>query len=296
MAELATSRGLLMHVDACVGGMMLPFVERLGYRVPPFDFRVPGVTSLSVDLHKYGYAAKGASVILFRTRELQRAMMFVTTEWPGGIYASPTMVGTRPGGAIAAAWAVMNYLGEEGYLQIADVVMKTVGVIRADVARMPELRIIGEPEMSVLALASGPRRGGAVDIYEVGDEMTARGWHLDRQQFPPSLHLTVNYAHAQSAELFLADLAASVAAARRVDARKLGNRALVAAARAAARILPPRWLARLTRLAPRGLGERGAGLPARSAAMYGMMGSLPNRGDLREVVLDLVQGFTQPRT
>lgn len=288
LAQLAQERNILMHVDACVGGMMLPFVRQLGYPVPEFDFALPGVTSLSVDLHKYGYAAKGASVILYRTRALRRAMMYVATEWPGGIYASPTMLGTRPGGAIAAAWAVMNYLGCDGYLHIADVVMKTVELLRAGIAQIGDLKILGAPDMSVMALASD-----TLDIYQVGDELTVRGWHLDRQQFPPCLHMTVNYAHAQSAEWFLSDLQDAVAAAKKMTARKMVDRALVNAANSAARVLPDEWLSRVTRRASSALtgGATGGG---RSAAMYGMMGTLPNRGDLRELVLDLVEGFTTP--
>lgn len=288
LAQVAREKNLLLHVDACVGGMMLPFVRQLGYTIPDFDFSVPGVTSLSVDLHKYGYAAKGASVILYRTRELRRAMMYVTTEWAGGIYASPTMLGTRPGGAIAAAWAVLNYLGADGYLRIADVVMKTVELLRAGIAQIGDVKILGNPDMSVLALASD-----TLDIYQVGDELTLRGWHLDRQQFPPSLHLTVHCAHAQSAELFLEDLQEAVAAAKKMSAQKLAQRALVNAANGAARILPASWLSKLTQRAASLLagGATGGG---RSAAMYGMMGTLPNRGDLRELVLDLVEGFTTP--
>ncbi len=291
LAQLAKERGILMHVDACVGGMMLPFVERLGYPVTPFDFRVPGVTSLSVDLHKYGYAAKGASVILYRTRELRRAMMYVTTEWAGGIYASPTMLGTRPGGAIAAAWAVLNYLGVEGYEKISDVVMKTVGAIRAGVEQIGDVKILGAPAMSVMALASD-----TLDIYQVGDELSARGWHLDRQQFPPSLHLTVNYAHAQSVDLFLRDLEESVRAAKKMNVGKVMERALVQAAQGAARVLPAAWLTKLMRRASSLMGSTASGTHGRSAAMYGMMGTLPNRGDLHEVVLDLVEQFTLPQS
>ncbi|MBI4674021.1 MAG: aspartate aminotransferase family protein [Chloroflexi bacterium] len=288
LAHIAREKNILLHVDACVGGMMLPFVRQLGYTIPDFDFRVPGVTSLSVDLHKYGYAAKGASVILYRTRELRRAMMYATTEWPGGIYASPTMLGTRPGGAIAAAWAVLHYLGADGYLHIADVVMKTVEVLRAGVAQIGDVRILGQPDMSVLALASD-----TLDIYQVGDELTARGWHLDRQQFPPSLHLTVHYGHAARVELFLRDLQDAVRAAKKASAQKFANRAIIAVAQNAARILPAPWLSRVTQRAASRLagGATGGG---RSAAMYGMMGALPNRGDLRELVLDLVEGFTTP--
>jgi len=286
IAQLAQERNLLCHVDACVGGMMLPFVRRLGYPVTDFDFSVPGVTSLSVDLHKYGYAAKGASVILYRTRELRRAQIFVSTDWAGGIYASPTMTGTRPGGAIAAAWAIMNYLGEEGYLEIAEVVMKTTKKIQDGINRIDGIKIIGNPEMSVMAIASDK-----LNIYEVGDEMTLRGWHLDRQQFPPTLHVTVNYAHAQSADAFLSDLAESVAIVKKPSMGKIGNAIIVNAARLAARVLPESIVSKMTARASSLFGGD-AGLLQRSAAMYGMMGTLPNRGDLKELVLDLVEGFT----
>ena len=210
IAALARQRGLLCHVDACVGGMMLPFVERLGYPVPAWDFRTPGVTSISVDLHKYGYAAKGASVILYRNKALRRHQLFATTDWSGGIYASPTMAGTRPGGVIAAAWAVMNYLGEEGYLDRARAVMQTRDQIKAGVAAIPGLKILSDPDLSVMAIASDE-----LDVYLIADEMSVRGWHLDRQQFPPSLHMTLHYGHRDIADPFLRDLQASVEDVRR---------------------------------------------------------------------------------
>lgn len=288
LAGLARQRGILCHVDACVGGMMLPFVRRLGYAVTPFDFGVPGVTSISVDLHKYGYAAKGASVILYRNAELRRHQLFATTDWPGGIYASPTMTGTRAGGAIAAAWAVLNFLGEEGYLRIARTVMQTTARLRDGINAIDGLRVLGRPEMSVLAIASDKD-----NIYEIGDEMGLRGWHLDRQQFPPSLHLTVNYAHREVADRFLPDLAQSVLATRMPSLRRNSNELAVKAARSAARILPGRLVSGLTGRASALFGGD-AGLPQRSAAMYGMMGALPNRGDLRELVLDLLESFTTP--
>lgn len=286
LASLAQQRGILCHVDACVGGMMLPFVRRLGYPVPLFDFSVPGVTSLSVDLHKYGYAAKGASVILYRNAALRRHQLFATTDWPGGIYVSPTMTGTRPGGAIAAAWAVLNFLGEEGYLRIARTVMQTTARMRDGINALDGLRVLGQPPMSVLAIASDKD-----NIYEIGDEMSGRGWHLDRQQFPPSLHLTVNYAHRTVADRFLLDLAQSVLAARQPSLRRSGNEFAVKATRTAARLLPDRLLSRMTGRASALFGGD-EGLPQRSAAMYGMMGALPNRGDLRELVLDLLESFT----
>ena len=287
IAALAQECKLLCHVDACVGGMMLPFVRRLGYPVPDFDFTVPGVTSISVDLHKYGYAAKGASVILYRDKALRRYQLFATTDWAGGIYASPTMTGTRPGGAIAAAWAIMNYLGERGYLQIAAEVMRTTVRLRDGVNAIDGLRILGNPPMSVMAIASDRD-----NVYEIGDEMSVRGWQLDRQQFPPTLHLTVNYAHTAVANAFLMDLAQSVMAARQPSLRRSGSEAAVKAARGAARFLPDRLVSGLTARSSALFGGEG-GLPQRSAAMYGMMGTLPNRGDLHELVLDLLSSFTE---
>ncbi len=289
IAALAQAHDLLCHVDACVGGMMLPFVERLGYPVPPWDFRVPGVTSISVDLHKYGYTPKGASVILYRHKALRRHQLFATIDWSGGIYASPTMAGTRPGGVIAAAWAVMHYLGEDGYKRIANEVMKTRDAIQKGVEAIPGLKILSDPDMSVLAIASDD-----LDIYLVADEMSVRGWQLDRQQLPPSLHLTLHYGHRDVVDDFLRDLAASVEAVRRPSPRRLFYTLLMTVTRFLAMILPERWLRWLTQQASHFLGG-GDGLPQRSAPMYGMMGTLPNRGDVKELVLDLVESFTDPK-
>jgi glutamate/tyrosine decarboxylase-like PLP-dependent enzyme len=289
LAAVAQAHGLLCHVDACVGGFMLPFVRQLGYPVPDFDFQVAGVTSISADLHKYGYAAKGASVILYRDGALRRHQLFAVTDWAGGIYASPTMGGTRPGGAIAAAWAIMNYLGEDGYRRLAAQVMQATEQIRAGINAIDGLHVLGEPPMSLMAIASD-----RLNVYEVGDEMGARGWHLDRQQFPPTLHLTLNYAHVQQTDAFLRDLAAATAQVGRPSLRKTLDRLVVALARGAAKWLPAGMVSKLTGRVSGLVGGSGGGLPERSAAMYGMMGSLPNRGDLKEVVLDLVEGFTTP--
>jgi sphinganine-1-phosphate aldolase len=291
LALAAQDNGLLFHVDACVGGFMLPFVRKLGYPVPDFDFGVPGVTSMSVDLHKYAYAAKGASVILYKNKALRRHQFFVSTDWSGGIYASPTMTGTRPGGAIAAAWAVMNHLGEEGYLAIADTVMKTVTKLRAGIAALEGVYVLGDPAMSVLAIGSEH-----LNVYEIGDELTLRGWHMDRQQDPPSLHLTVTHVHAQVADLFLQDLADAVAQVRRFSFGKLSNAAKVGLVRAAARLLPAPWMSALASRSSSVTGLDGADVPTRSAAMYGMMASLPNKGDLDELVLDVLDSLTDTDT
>ncbi|MCO6452006.1 MAG: aspartate aminotransferase family protein [Caldilineales bacterium] len=288
IAALAAANGLLCHVDACVGGLMLPFVRKLGYPISDFDFSTPGVTSISADLHKYGYTAKGASVILYRHKDLRRHQMFAFCDWPGGIYASPTMAGTRPGGAIASAWAVMNYLGEEGYLHIAEEVMQTATKLRQGIAAIDDVHVLSDPDMSVMAIAAD-----RLDVYQIGDELSVRGWHLDRQQSPPSLHLTLHRGHTAIADEFLSDLAAAVAEVKRPTPRRVGTGMLLWLITLITKILPERWLSWLVDRAAGMLGGGGS-LPKRSAAMYGMMGVLPNRGDLQELVLDLVEGFTTP--
>lgn len=290
LAAAARELGLLFHVDACVGGFMLPFVRKLGYPVPDFDFRLEGVTSISADLHKYGYAAKGASVILYRNAELRRQQMFVTTEWPGGIYPSPTLAGTRPAGPIAAAWAILNYLGEDGYLDLTAKTMETVRHIQAGVNQIPGLKVMSDPEMSVFAI--GPADKNGLDVYEVADELSLRGWHLDRQHFPKSLHMTVNYVHTGVADEFLRDLASAAETVRRPGLRKSLTRIALSAANAVTRVLPEAWTSRLMSKVSSLLGG-GGGLPGRMAPMYGLIGSLPNRGDLKELVLDLLDGMTR---
>ncbi|MFC2030610.1 pyridoxal phosphate-dependent decarboxylase family protein [Chloroflexota bacterium] len=288
MAQVALEHDILFHVDACVGGFMLPFVRKLGYPVPDFDFSVTGVTSISADLHKYAYAAKGASVILYRNQALRRHQFFVYTDWSGGIYPSPTMAGTRPGGAIAAAWAVMNHLGEEGYLAITETVMKATTTLRQGIACIDELKVLGDPTMSILAIASDD-----LNVYEVGDELTLRGWHFDRQQYPPSLHLTVTHAHAQVACQFLEDLAQAVAQVKRFSLQKVSNSLKVRLVRTAAALLPASVMSSLAARSSKVTGLKGATVPKRSAAMYGMMASLPDRGDVDELVLGLLDQLTR---
>lgn len=283
IAARAKEKGLLCHVDACIGGFVLPFAKKLGYVIPDFDFRVNGVTSMSVDLHKYAYSAKGASVILYRNKNLRRHQFFVYTDWPGGIYGSPTMTGTRPGGAIAAAWAMLNYLGEEGYLRIVDTVMKTTKNFIDGIHAIEGIYVAGEPHMSIIAIGSDK-----LDVYEVGDEMMMRGWHIDKQQFPPTLHLTVTYAHAAVADKFLSDLKEAVEAVKKFSWRKVSSYTQLAVVKNLLKVLPEKWVSALTKMA----GAKDAGLPKRTAAMYGMMGALPNKGDVKELVLDFIEKFT----
>ncbi len=207
LAALARERGIGFHTDACLGGFVLPWAERLGYDIPPWDFRVPGVTSVSIDTHKYGYAAKGTSVILYRHPDLRRYQYFTATDWPGGLYASPTMAGSRPGGLLAVAWAVMVHMGEAGYLDATRRILEAATALREGIAAIPELRILGDP-LWVIAFTSDE-----VDIYRVMDAMARRGWRLMGLQRPPAVHITVTLQHTRPGVVsrFLQDLRAAVA-------------------------------------------------------------------------------------
>jgi glutamate/tyrosine decarboxylase-like PLP-dependent enzyme len=225
LAAAARERGVPMHVDACVGGFLLPFVERHGYKVPPWDFRVPGVASISADLHKYGFAARGASTIMYRDRTYRKHQFFTMSDWPGGLYGSPTLAGSRPGGAVAASWAVMTYLGEEGYMRLAKVIMETALSIRRGIEALPGLRIFGDPDVSLMAFGSDE-----LDIYAVGDALDQLDWHPDRQQAPPSLHLMVTPAHQPIVEPFLAAVRQAVESVRAGEVVSGGTAAMYGAA------------------------------------------------------------------
>jgi sphinganine-1-phosphate aldolase len=209
LAAVAAERGIGFHTDACLGGFVLPWARRLGYDVPTFDFSVPGVTSMSADTHKFGYAAKGTSVVLYRGAELRWHQYFTATEWPGGLYFSPTLAGSRPGGLSAACWAAMVATGEDGYLEATGRVLETGAAIRDGIAAIPQLRVLGDP-LWVVAFASD-----TVDVYRVLERMTRRGWSLNGLHRPAAVHLCVTLRHTRPgvAERFLADLRASVAEA-----------------------------------------------------------------------------------
>lgn len=207
VAQVAERHGLGMHVDAAVGGFMLPFVERLGRSLPVWDFRTSGVTSISADLHKYGYTAKGASVLLWRSMDWMRHQFFIATDWPGGIYASPSVPGTRPGGPVAAAWAAMCSLGESGYLDLTRRALDSADALREGIRTIPELCLLGEQRATIVCFAANE---GAIDVYSVADRMEARGWTVDRQQRPASVHLTVTANHAPIVAPYIEDLRASV--------------------------------------------------------------------------------------
>ena len=218
LAELAASVGASMHTDACMGGFVLPFMEMLGHDVKPWDFRVPGVTTISADVHKLGYAPKGASVILHRDKDLRRHQTFVFDDWLGGFYASPNMQGSRSAMPMATAWAVMHHLGIEGYKRLTRLTIETRTTMVDGIRAIDGLRVLGEPEAQIVAMAS---TDAALDVFAVGDALKAKGWYHDRQAPPDTLHSTVSAGNAPVIEEWLADLRAAVTAVRhrRVDDR-----------------------------------------------------------------------------
>ncbi|XP_060969263.1 sphingosine-1-phosphate lyase [Cannabis sativa] len=205
LGELASSYGICLHVDLCLGGFVLPFARRLGYPIPPFDFSIKGVTSASVDVHKYGLAPKGTSVVLYRNHDIRKHQFVAVTEWSGGLYVSPTIAGSRPGGLIAGAWAAMMSLGEEGYSQNTRQIMDVSKRIQKGIKEIPELFIVGRPDMTIVALGSD-----VLDIFEVNDIMSSKGWHLNALQRPNSIHICVTLQHVPAVEDFLGDLRESV--------------------------------------------------------------------------------------
>jgi len=201
IGQLAEEFDLWLHVDACLGGLMLPFLRKAGNPLPNYDFAVPGVRSISADIHKYAYTPKGISTVLYRGRELRKYQYFVYADWPGGIYGTPSLAGGRSGGTLAAAWAVMHFLGEEGFLRLAKRAKQATNRLVDGIRNIPGLYVLGRPDATVFAFGSH-----TVHIYEMGARLKERGWHVEAQHLPPSLHMTVSPIHDDVVDHFLADL------------------------------------------------------------------------------------------
>ncbi len=210
LGAIALERGIGLHVDACLGGFILPFGEELGYEIPPFDFRVPGVTSISADTHKYGYAFKGSSTVLFSDKALRNSQYFYLTDWSGGKYCSPGMEGSRSGGLLAATWASLVSLGREGYRRYAKEIFETAEKMKAAVSSHPELSILGRPSF-LFSFTSDE-----FDVYHLADFMRPRGWRFNGQQYPNALHMAVTRPQTAPgvAEAFASDLAEAIDYAR----------------------------------------------------------------------------------
>jgi glutamate/tyrosine decarboxylase-like PLP-dependent enzyme len=211
LAALAQSVGANFHTDACMGGFFLPFKEMLGEEVPPWDFRVEGVTTISADIHKLGYAPKGASVLLHRTKELRRWQTFVFDDWLGGFYASPGMQGTRSALPMACAWATLRHLGLDGYQRLTRTTLDTRARMVEGIRAIPGLAVLGDPQAQLVAMVTAPGYEDALDVFALGDALQQRGWFHDRQAPPDSLHSTVSAGNAPVIEDYLADLAECVA-------------------------------------------------------------------------------------
>jgi len=203
IGQIACENNLPFHVDSCLGGFFLPFLKQIGYSIPTFDFHCKGVTSISADVHKYGFGAKGASILLYKNMDFLKHQFFIHQNWPGGVFASPALLGTRPGGPIAAAWAAMNAMGQNGYQQMARKVMETTQKLIQGINCLEGLKVMGRPQMSVFAYTS---TNPNLDIFALGDVMEKKGWHIDRLQRPVGLHAMVTPAHEAVADLYLKDL------------------------------------------------------------------------------------------
>lgn len=212
LGELAAARNIGLHVDCCLGSFIMPYLEKAGlangeggrYKLSPFDFRVKGVTSISCDTHKYGFAPKGTSVVMYRNAELRRYQYYVNPTWTGGVYGSPGLSGSRPGALIAATWAVMQYVGDEGYLSSCREIVTCARTIGNTISSsIPELYVLGSPPSSVVAFSS---KNPKVNVLEVGDVMAHRGWHLNALTGPAAVHIACTRLTVSMVDTFIADL------------------------------------------------------------------------------------------
>jgi len=204
LGRLAIEHDVWLHVDACIGGYLAPFVKELGYAVPEFDFGVPGVTSLSADLHKFGYCPKPASTVFYRNNSQAARQPFETTDWPGGRFENSTIVGTRPAGAVAGAWSTLNYLGRQGYLELAKELMNLVAAYKTGIEAIG-LRILGQPELSIISFTSDE-----VDMHRVAEVMGTGGWLSGLVRTPKALQLLLSMLHSSAREDYLRDLCAAL--------------------------------------------------------------------------------------
>lgn len=290
LSTLALEKNVWLHVDACVGGYLIPFVEQIGEPVMSFDFRLEGVCSISLDLHKYAYAAKGASVVMYRNTELRRGQYYVYSEWAGGLYASPSISGTRSGGAIAAAWAVMRHLGKEGYADYACKTLDAARKIQQVVKEIDGLKVTGDPLLPVFSIHST----GKLDAYQLGDALSAKGWHLDRQLQPPSLHLSVTYGNVPFIDEFIADLQEAVVKVSGKSLESIGDKAAQKFATLAARLLPERWVRKATKKSIASIPDKPEGT-GKTAPLYGMVGELSGKGTIDEMLKELLDAMNKPQ-
>jgi len=248
LSKIALKKRVPLHVDACLGSFLVPFLDKAGYASEPFDFRVKGVTSISCDTHKYGFAPKGNSVLLFRTKKLRSYGYFITATWPGGVYASPSLAGSRAGSLIAGTWASLMKIGESGYVASCREIVGAAKAIEAGIRERfhPDLYILGEPLVSVVSFSSD-----TVNIYDIADEMNSLGWHLSALQNPPAIHIACTKPTVTAVDNFLNDLERSLQSVK----LKTGD---------------PKKIS------------------GNTAALYGVAGSLPNKSVIKSMATGFI--------
>ena len=257
LSRLALSKRIPLHVDACLGGFLVPFLSRAGFQTVPFDFSLKGVTSLSCDAHKYGYCPKGNSTLLYRNSSLRSYQYFISPDWSGGVYASPSIAGSRPGALLASAWASLMFQGENGYISACHSIVGAAKKIESSIRENPALRddihVLGNPLVSVVAFTSK-----SLNIYDIADGMSDKGWHLNALQSPPAMHVCVTLPIVATVDRLTEDLIAVIEEEKEKERVRLVE----------------------------GRGKQGAA-KGDTAALYGMAGSLPDKS----VVVQLAGGF-----
>ncbi|KAF2636476.1 PLP-dependent transferase [Massarina eburnea CBS 473.64] len=257
LARLAHKKKLPLHVDCCLGSFIIPMLSKAGFDSDPFDFKLKGVTSISCDTHKYGFAPKGNSTVLYRSDEYRKYQYFISPDWSGGVYASPSIAGSRPGALIAGCWASLVKQGETGYIdachKIVGGMKKIESAIRTHPSLSPDLKVVGRPLVSVVAFLSN-----TVDIYDIADGMSDKGWHLNALQSPPAIHIAVTLPIVAVVDKLIGDLVDVTEEVKERERRSVAE----------------------------GKGAKGAA-KGDTAALYGVAGSLPNKS----VVVDLAKGF-----
>lgn len=283
IGKLAIEREILFHVDACMGGMLIPFAEEAGYAVPLFDFRVPGVTTISADIHKYGYSPKGASVIVYADRLLRKHQFFVHTDWSGGLYGSPSMLGTRGGGPVASAWATIMHLGRNGYVKMAGEAMKASFNLQAGINSIPGLSVVSNPDLTIFAFTSSDS-----NIFEIGDALSKQGWFLDRIQFPNALHVTVAKHNTSQTEELLAALRQAVTNVKKNMISGASTHFLVPFVNGMSKVLPEKLFMKLSSAASNLASGKDNAKHGMGAAIYGITASIDNRKNVHDLVLDVL--------
>ncbi|MDJ0789855.1 MAG: aspartate aminotransferase family protein [Myxococcota bacterium] len=270
LGALAEETGVWLHVDGCMGGFMLHFLQRQGVPIPDYDFRVPGVSSISMDYHKYAFAAKGASVILYRSRDLRRHQMYACSNWTGYTVINPTVQSTKSAGPVASSWAILHHFGDDGYMAIARKVWAMTEKLVTGIDAIPDLRVLGKPQMNMCSFASD-----TVSVFHVADEMKERGWFVQPQlaygSSPENLHLSINPASERWADDLIADLRVAVDAARELPSGELTAKIQEAFSGLSADEVTPDVFQGMLGMA----GVDGTALPGRMAEINEVLNALP---------------------